>query len=462
MTRQNKSASIHHEPSLANQLLLASALVIVGICVHLFIYAIHRDDTLSVSNGYVARNETVFKNYNVVYPIFHNEKVDMMMRNDVTHQVDDFSKRVNRKNHDTDNELVINYTIIHYDARTLSIMFHKTERLSGRPTVRSQNVVTYDLQKQTRFQLADIVKDQTTGDALIGRILHDYFQHLKSESFTVSELSQLSSIGLKDIREFALDDDALIIYINPHHPDSQEGRAAISIKKDLLSLVLESTFTAVSPSLAQSTMEQPNYAIDRMPQHDISTDPNVKMLALTFDDGPGNLTPSLLDVLKKYGAHATFFVIGRQVPTYAGTVRREVDEGNEVGNHSWDHANLTRLSYAGLQQQIGSTQQAVKDATGGYTPVLMRPPEGVYNGAVAAYIASQGLRVQLWNVDTLDWLNRDSQVIYNRIMSAAADGRVILLHDIHPTTIAAATRAIPELVAKGYQLVTVSELDKYR
>ena len=462
MTHQNKKKAAHRKWSFASLLLLASALVAVGICVNLFIRSTYQENASPADTGHVAKNETVFKNYNVAYPIFHDEKADVMMRNYVTHQVEDFLQRVDKKSNDSDNELTVNYTIVHYDTHTLTIVFHKTEQLSGKPEMRSQNVITYDLKKQTQLQLADIFKDKTTAGTLLKRILHDHFQHLGSESFTAAELEQLSNIKFEDVREFALNDDAIVLYVNPHRPISEKSDTTISIKKDLLLVALDDAFAASSPSLTQETAKQPTYIIDTMPRHDISTDPSVKMLSLTFDDGPGSLTPSLLDVLKKYGAHATFFVIGRQVAPNATIVRREVNEGNEVANHSWSHPNFTTLSYGGLRRQIGDTQQAIRDATGGYTPILMRPPEGVFNGVVSAYAQSQGLRIQLWSVDTLDWLNRDSQVVYNRIMSGAADGRVILLHDIYPTSISAATRAISQLIADGYQLVTVSELNKYR
>jgi len=462
MIQEDKTEHLNPAWSLANVLILASVLTVTAICIYLFVHSYDKENMSLSGYGRITKNETVFKNYNVVYPIFHNEKVDMMMRNYVTHQADDFLQRVGKDRNDPDNSLTINYTIMHYDARTLTIMFHESQRLHGKSQVRSQKIMTYDLQKQTQLQLSDVFEDKTAAVMLIRRILHDYFQQQTTEPFTTAELEKLSGITLENIREFVVDDDAITLYIDPRQPTSEQSNTTISIKKELLSVVLNDGYVKPSPSLTQRTTDQATYAIDAMPRHDISTDPDAKLLALTFDDGPGNLTPGLLDVLKKYGAHATFFVIGRQVAPYAGVVRREVVEGNEVGNHSWSHPNLSLLSYSGLQQQIGDTQRAVKEATGGYEPVLVRPPQGVFNAAVATYIRSLGLNLQLWNVDTLDWLNRDSQVVYDRIMSGAADGRVILLHDIHPTSIDAATRAIPELVARGYELVTVSELGKYR
>lgn len=434
----------------------------MSICVYLWIHSVsHRRPTPLVNSGYISKNDTFLDNYSVAYPIFHREKIDTLLRNYVNHQVDDFL-RTHDSMQSLDVGLIINYTILHYDARTLSIMFHETEHMASRGEVRTQTIVTYDLQKNSQLKLTDITKDKPLAAFLLRRILHDYFQHLTTESLTPDELTQLANIKLEDMGQFVLDDDALILYLDPREPTSQQSNVTVSINKQLLSGVLDDAFVEASPSQTQRTIESSTYAIDSLPAHELITDLSAKMLALTFDDGPGVLTQQLLDVLNAYSAHATFFVIGRQVPTYADAVRREIAEGNEVGNHTWNHPKLTGLTPSELERQIDDTQRVIKNATGGYTPVLMRPPQGAVNSLVSSFIHSRGMQVQLWNVDTLDWLDRDAQVVYERIMAGAGDGRVILLHDIHPTSVAAATRAIPELISQGYELVTVSELNRYR
>ncbi|HMH69966.1 MAG TPA: polysaccharide deacetylase family protein [Candidatus Saccharimonadales bacterium] len=449
--------------SLASILMFVSGFVLTGICLFLFFRAAPVPTLKrNVVSAQVSRSDTIVKNYDITYPVFHVEKVDMILRNYATHQVDDFLHKLGIKKDDPGSNITIKYTILHYGTRTTTVVFHSREQVVNQPVVESQKMMTFDLVAQTQLDFSAIFNDKKAAEALLARILHDYFQHDTPGVLSSPELVHLLTFELAGSRNYTLDDDRLIVYINPHQLTSTEGIVPIAIKKELLVNVLKEPFQRVDTSLVQSVVEPPVYAIETMPHHEVIIDPKGKLLALSFDDGPGSLTPKVLDVLKKYDSRATFFVIGRQVLPFATTVQRTVAEGNEIGNHSWNHPKLTVLSYDHLQQQIQDTQHAIESVAGGYTPVLMRPPEGVYNGAVVSYLNAHGLTMQLWSIDTLDWLNRDSRVVYDRIMAGAADGRVILLHDIHPTSVEAVVRAIPELVSQGYQLVTVSQLHQYR
>lgn len=186
--------------------------------------------------------------------------------------------------------------------------------------------------------------------------------------------------------------------------------------------------------------------------------PSKPMVALTFDDGPGPYTERLLGYLKKYNARATFFLVGSSVNRYPNAVRKASKMGCEIGNHSYSHPSLTGLSIQGVQQQISTTNSLVKKITG-KNPTLVRPPYGAYSSAVCSAV---GLPVILWNVDTRDWETRNAQATVNHIKTHVKDGDIILMHDIHSQTVDAAAQIIPWLQAQGYQLVTVSELAKYK
>lgn len=186
--------------------------------------------------------------------------------------------------------------------------------------------------------------------------------------------------------------------------------------------------------------------------------PSKPMIALTFDDGPGAYTDRLLECLEKNNAVATFFLVGYSVDRYADTVKRAYDMGCEIGNHSWNHPQLTAESPAGLASQISMTNQVVRKATG-HAPTLLRPPYGAYNPTVAA---AAGMPLILWDVDTLDWKTRNVQSTVNSVLTTATDGSIVLMHDIHLPSVQAAEILIPQLKKKGYQLVTVSELAKYK
>ena len=180
------------------------------------------------------------------------------------------------------------------------------------------------------------------------------------------------------------------------------------------------------------------------------------LIALTFDDGPGQYTDKLLDCLEENNAHATFFMLGQLVGQYPETVKRMVELGCELGNHSWDHQNMLDLSLDGVVKEFGDTDQALIDACGQESTVI-RPPYGNYTDDI---IAAVGKPFILWSIDSLDWKYLDADLDYNGIMndSNLGDGAVILMHDIHGPSVDAALRLIPALVDQGYKLVTVSEM----
>ncbi len=183
-------------------------------------------------------------------------------------------------------------------------------------------------------------------------------------------------------------------------------------------------------------------------------DPNKPMVALTFDDGPGNRTGELLNQLEKYNAHATFFMLGQKVASYKAEVQRMKELGCELGNHSYSHKNLAKLDAAGEKQQVDGTNNKISEITGSGATV-MRPPYGSVGGAMKENV---GLPMILWNIDTLDWKTRDAKATIDHVMGKVKDGDIILMHDIHPETIDAALELIPKLQEAGFQLVNVSEM----
>lgn len=187
-------------------------------------------------------------------------------------------------------------------------------------------------------------------------------------------------------------------------------------------------------------------------------DPDKKMVALTFDDGPGQYTKEIVNCLKKNDAKATFFVVGSQVDSYKSSVKAASEIGCDIGNHTYTHPDLARLSEEEIKNQISRTDNKVKKATG-KTPTLMRPPYGSVNGKVEQVV---GKPVILWSIDTRDWETRSKAKTVNTVMGNVKDGDIILMHDIYKPTKEAACTLIVQLKRKGYQLVTVRELAKYR
>jgi peptidoglycan/xylan/chitin deacetylase (PgdA/CDA1 family) len=176
-------------------------------------------------------------------------------------------------------------------------------------------------------------------------------------------------------------------------------------------------------------------------------------------DGPSaDYTPRLLDLLKARHLKATFFLIGQNVQAHPELVRRIIAEGHEVGNHTWDHPQLSKLSDERATDEIEKTQAAIRAACG-VTPVLLRPPYGALNKPEHVWIPERlKLNVIYWSVDTIDWKHPGASTITQRVLAGARPGAIILQHDIHGQTIDAMAAALDGLIAKGYHLVTISQL----
>lgn len=182
-------------------------------------------------------------------------------------------------------------------------------------------------------------------------------------------------------------------------------------------------------------------------------------IAITFDDGPHPIhTPRLLDMLKERGIKATFYVLGQRVVEHPGIVRRMVDEGHEIGNHTWNHPSLTKISSSRLASEITRTTEAIVNAAG-VTPTTIRPPYGATNQSINKRLNDEfGLTVAMWSVDPQDWKYRNAARVSNHITTHDAPGAIILAHDIHASTVDAMPSTLDALIAKGYKFSTVSEL----
>ncbi len=183
-------------------------------------------------------------------------------------------------------------------------------------------------------------------------------------------------------------------------------------------------------------------------------DLNKPMVALTYDDGPSQYTSAILDILEQHGSAATFFVVGQRVNSYPDILRRACELHCEIGNHTYSHKTLTKISISEIQSQINMTNDAVRAITG-ISPVVMRPPGGAHNGTVEG---SVGMPLILWSIDTLDWRTRNAARTQAAVLESVSDGDIVLMHDLYQQTAAASSVIIPELVRRGYQLITVSEL----
>lgn len=191
-------------------------------------------------------------------------------------------------------------------------------------------------------------------------------------------------------------------------------------------------------------------------------DTSKPMIALTFDDGPrAGRTMRIVESLKANDARATFFVVGKSIQGNESILKSIAGNGNEIGNHTYAHAYITKQSEAGRREAIVSVNTMVENITGS-KPSTFRPPGGYIDAVSQETLRGMGLPVIMWSIDTLDWKTRNTNATIQAVLSQVKDGDIILMHDIHEPTVEAALVLIPELKKRGYQLVTVSEMAALR
>lgn len=188
-------------------------------------------------------------------------------------------------------------------------------------------------------------------------------------------------------------------------------------------------------------------------------DVNAPMIALTFDDGPNpQSTQRILDVLSSNYSHATFFVVGTNADKYPEILQAIAAAGCELGNHTNNHKDLTKITDAEVGEQIESVNRSVKTATGEGTTVI-RPPYGAFNDHVLGMLSEP---VVLWDLDTEDWNSRNAQAIVENVMENVKDGDIVLMHDIYDSTAEAVEILVPKLKERGFLVMSVSEMAKYK
>ena len=186
-----------------------------------------------------------------------------------------------------------------------------------------------------------------------------------------------------------------------------------------------------------------------------------KKIALTFDDGPHpRYTKKILYILNKYNIKATFFVIGCNVKNYPETFKSIFENGHEIGNHSYSHKNQKSLSQQSILSEISECEDIVYN-TVGIRPTVFRPPQGDYSDFVKQVAESKDYSIILWSIDTRDWEHNSPHNIAQLIENNVTGGDIILMHDYvsgNNTTCEALELIIPQLLSKGYQFVTVSQI----
>lgn len=217
---------------------------------------------------------------------------------------------------------------------------------------------------------------------------------------------------------------------------------------------------------AQKELETAKAAAASSAAAAVTYPPGAKLIALTFDDGPGkNTTPRLLDELKKRQVKATFFVVGTNAQRYPDILKRMDAEGHVIASHTWSHKNLTKVSEAELKDELQRCSNVIEKAVG-HGPSLLRAPGGNYDNRLLAYCREIGMPLVGWSVDTKDWQSRSKPAVlaaaFQEGKYGIRDGAIVLMHDVYESTVDAAVEMMDRLTEEGYIMVTVPELLRVR
>ena len=303
--------------------------------------------------------------------------------------------------------------------------------------------LVYDSKEKRFIGLEDIFQ----GDYLhaLSNQAQTYFKERFPQECNQKNFELHSSAAVENFASFVLKKDRVVFYFSPGYLFDNAASMEIMYTdfKDYIDLSPETTSAYVPYDQVLNENVKP-------------IDPDKPMVALTFDDGPSpKYTERILDALKEYNASATFFVLGSNAENAPKLLQRMVLEGNEIGNHTYSHKQLTTLSKAGIEEEIKETKECIYTITHIY-PHVLRPPYGSKNDTVVK--CAEDAKVVTWSLDTRDWKDRDAKIVVERILKDVKDGDIILMHDLYASSAQAAAIVIPKLQEMGYQLVTVSQL----
>lgn len=285
-----------------------------------------------------------------------------------------------------------------------------------------------------------------------------YLNEEKLRSWVLDEANDFSNVRFTDnIMEFTFEQGEIAA--------DAAGKPAIEIPlTELLAAMPDAITQLIDGEYIEPSEDMPEEAAAEEEQkpavYEIrELDKNLKMAALTFDDGPDNiLTPKVLSLLKAHDARATFFLLGTKVNLFPATVEQTIDAGHEVGNHTWSHKDLTTISFNEITEEIVRTNEIIAE-TANIQPVIYRAPFGANTDAVDQYVPMTEVN---WDIDTEDWLTHDPVQINQMIKNNISDGDIVLMHDVHDMTVESLDEMLQYLTDEGYELVTVSEILYYK
>ncbi len=392
--------------------------------------------------SYYTKIEQQGQNYiSVQYPITKEHKLDKAIKDYVDYS---YQKFIENKQQAVEKELNISSEYQEVDNRYLMVVINIFDSSSSlaHPIIKTK-AFSFDKKTKQILTLGSLF-DKTSFEAF-RKEFKMIVQKRYQECLLPERFDNFVTKELFAYQNFTFDTEMLTIYFNPY--DITSGNCgSLKFMFPIHDFSLQIPLTKEMFEETVAVKKTVNYVID----------PTKPVVAFTFDDGPSQYTREIIKEFEKFHGAATFFVIGNKVEPYQSILREMIRLGNEVGNHSYNHQWMSRMSNQELKRQLALTQEAIFKATG-YLPTRVRPTYGSLNTQLAKV---SDLTISLWNIDPKDWKYKDSKTIAKRILDKVADGKVVLLHDTHERSLKALQLVLPTLHKQGYQFVTLSELEE--
>ncbi len=390
------------------------------------------------------------------YPKFALQESSKLIEAKIDGYIESFkedSKQAEINSYEDIPSLYIDYRSFPYKENIASVILDVEENFHNGTSKKSSDIVVIDLKNKEFLELDEILIEEA----------YDFIARMTKAQFLADNNLNplLDDPALKKLaqeetyKNFIVKEDS-IEFIFPAGTvfPSDYGTASSRISMEEMEDFTKFDLVEAQPfpeEIIQAKIEAANFKGAIRP----GLDPNKPMVALTYDDGPyGPTTGPIIDVLEQYDSAATFFVLGQKVESESELLKRAADNGNEIANHSLSHKLLTAISDQELFNEIDTTQNLIETATGSPS-TLLRPTYGEHNANMKEKL---DLPFILWSIDTMDWSSRNANSVVNTVLPYVRDGDIVLMHDIYPSTAQASQILVPELINRGFQLVTISEL----
>lgn len=348
-------------------------------------------------------------NIDVNYPRFINEECSKIITDYLYEYVSNFKEKAKKEK--VLNTLEINYEIELVDSY-YNILFNIKNSLNTSEKYKS---ILLDNKNKKEMSISDIY----------GKEVYNEIKDLIKKKYPDFLFNKINELDLNKLN-YSFKSDHINIYIN----------------NDLINDIVKYDV------FVTKILNKDTYVFEEVDDKDI------KYMAFTFDDGPSEYTKDIVDAFYLNNSKATFFMLGSKMKNMTDVVKYTDEYGMEIGSHTYSHKNLSEISTPELLEEVNSVTILYKEILGKDLK-LLRPPYGAVNENVKNNVM---FPLITWSIDPYDWLHKETEKIVNHVLDAAADGRIILMHDIYPTSRDAVKILIPELKKEGYKLISVSEL----